>query len=157
YSEELLDSGIEYKTLKAEEKLLMEELAKTDEIIITETKTDRNTGKVISETEGVNPVYQELQLDLMRCLRKISGAEEKLELIEVITSATVKKLKKLPEKEREYAGLMRKYKNYTETIEKFTMAKEKVSLMRRLGLARRGLNFMVLEPAELPREPYKPE
>jgi uncharacterized protein involved in exopolysaccharide biosynthesis len=157
YSQELLDSGIEYKTLKAEEKLLVEELAKTAETIIIETKTDRNTDKVVLETKGVNPVYQALQLDLMRCLRKISGIEENIEIIKEITRMTVNKLKQFLEKEREYAGLMRKLKKSTEMIEQFTSVKEKVSLMRRLEIRNRGTYFRVLEAAEVPREPYIPD
>lgn len=157
YSQELLDSGIEYKTLNAEEKMLSEELKGTDKRIITKKETDSKTGNVILETEALNPVYQKLQIDLIQCRRRISGIEEKMKVVKEITVATEKKLEEIPEKVREYSVLLKRYNNQTEMYEKFENLKEKIFLMIRLGIECRGVYFRVLESAEVPREPYIPD
>ena len=102
YSQDLLDLGIEYKALRAEEKLLAEEMAETDEMIVTEKITAPKTGEVISIKESVNPVYRELQFDSSRIRRKIVGIGARIDVIKPLAETAKKKLKEMPEKEMQY-------------------------------------------------------
>jgi|GEM_PF-6801852 len=156
YSQELQDLGIEYKAMKAEEKLLAAEEAEVDKMIVKEKITSSQTGEVISTKESVNPVCRELQLDSIRIRQKIVGIRARIDVIKPLAETAKKKLKNIFEKEMEYARLRREYNNNVVIFSKLQKMREKVRFMRRLEMRERGVHFMILEGAEIPIEPYQP-
>ncbi|MEA1928950.1 MAG: GNVR domain-containing protein, partial [Candidatus Auribacterota bacterium] len=109
------------------------------------------------QTSSLNPIYQAARTELARVERDIEALEESIEISKTIAAAAFKKLKELPEKQKELARLTRDTVNYSGTYSNLLQRRELAIATRRLEMEERGTKFRILDNAEVPIKPYKPK
>jgi uncharacterized protein involved in exopolysaccharide biosynthesis len=109
-----------------------------------------------SDKESLNPLYQNIKVDLSRLESEIESLRTRIQLTQVYLKEHAKKIKLIPEKEAELARLQRDYsvnaKIYTDLTERL----ETAYLTQRLEIQEKGTKFKVVDPARVPLKPFKP-
>lgn len=154
---ELLDQRKELRALTARERRLEENLKQTERTVVASRETDQRTGEVLRVTTSLNPIYQELDLELTRTREGKLSAEERIEILKTIKEGRMEKIEKIPGLAREYAEMKRDYANISRMLERLLEEREQVLRKRRLRLESRGAEVMIIDNAEVPLEPYTGE
>lgn len=154
YTKELLDLGIELKTLKEERKNLEKELEKTDEMVVTSREIDQKTKEVLTVTSSLNPIYQEIKRNLILLRVKIVSHETKRDIIQKVMEELFEKMKTTPAKAKELAILERRYNNCSRIYSQLLEKREEAYLNRRLELTKRGTRIRIIDNASVPLKPY---
>jgi len=155
YSQRLIDLGIELKSLRGEKKNLEKELKSTAEIIISDREVDQNKKEAVTVIHSLNPIYQDLNRDLVQVKLKITNLETKYQIVQEVLNDVFEKMKQIPEKARDYAQLQIKYDNYSKVYSNLIEKRENAYLERRLQLEQRGTRIRIIDNARIPLEPYK--
>ncbi len=139
--------------LKAQITQVKQKLAKKDKV---NDKNEKNNN-VESVTEALNPIYQQLKEALGKINITINVTESRIteykEKIEIFT----KKVESVPKQEQALARLQRGY-DVSLSIYKTLLNKlEEARISRELELRERGENFQIIDTAQLPLLPTKPD
>jgi uncharacterized protein involved in exopolysaccharide biosynthesis len=134
-------------------KVLREVEALEEEL---ETAQPREMSVALATETPDNPAYINLQTQLETiALQKKNLMEEKLAISKEIDKYQAR-MEKAPLVEKEYSDLTRDYENarfkYKELMNKLMEAK----LAQGMEETQRGERFTIIEPAQLPEKPYKP-
>ena len=103
----------------------------------------------------MNPIYQDLNRDLVQVKLKITNLETKYQIVQEVLNDVFEKMKQIPEKARDYAQLQIKYDNYSKVYSNLIEKRENAYLERRLQLEQRGTRIRIIDNARIPLEPYK--
>lgn len=109
------------------------------------------------ETTSINPIYQAARMELEEVERELESLEESIEINKTIAEAAFEKIKQMPEKQKELAELRRDNINYQATYNTLLAQREMAMVTRRLELEERGTQFLIIDNAEVPLEPFKPK
>lgn len=130
--------------LNTEISNLEKALAAATEVTIREEKT------------SLNPVYQALQLELSNIDRRIDAVNMRIRLTKTLADDAEKKARQAPDKQREMADLDRRLRRYQDRYWTLTAIAGRIELSRRLEFDERGTQFRIVDDAQLPLRPFKP-
>lgn len=130
---------------------LNEEIQKLQEML--KTMADQS---VKEEKSSINPVYQDLKLKLSDVNQQIESLGTRMEITKTIAEAYFKKMEEVPQKQKELISLTRKNRNYDSAYSNLLAQRELAYVTRRLELEERGTKFQILDDAQVPFRPFKP-
>jgi len=136
------------------EREISEGSLKTGEGI--EKDKDKKTDSTESTTEALNPTYQKLKETLGNINIKINLLNSRINENKAKIEFYSDKVKSIPEQEQELTRLTRDY-DVNASIYKTLLNKlEEARISRELEINERGASFQVIDPAQLPLIPSKP-
>lgn len=134
---------------------LKKEIALLEEEVQARTDNDATIHKEVS-TNPENPAYINLMTQITSANMEIESLKKQAVKLNEKWHEYLKRLENTPEVERQYSSLARDYENaslkYRETMDKFMEAKRAEELEE----ARGGEKFTIIDPAQFPEKPYKP-
>jgi succinoglycan biosynthesis transport protein ExoP len=134
---------------------LKKEIALLEEEVQARTDNDAAIPKEVS-TNPENPAYINLMTQITSANMEIESLKKQTVKLNEKWHEYLKRLENTPEVERQYSSLARDYENarlkYRETMDKFMEAKRAEELEE----ARGGEKFTIIDPAQFPEKPHKP-
>jgi len=118
--------------------------------------SERSEKKSSEEKEILNPSYQNIKTELSKVDRDIESLKTRLKLTELYIEEEQEKIKAIPRREEELAGLQRDYMINSGIYAELTQKLEAAYITQRLELQEKGTKFRVVEPARIPLKPFKP-
>jgi succinoglycan biosynthesis transport protein ExoP len=114
---------------------------------------DPGSGKTNWETGEVQRLRQQvsgIDLDILALKRERASAQQTIEEIQ-------RKVERLPQREQELVSLTRDYENIKKSYEELLDKKLKSNISENLEQTQKSERFQILEPANLPVKPIKPD
>ena len=122
---------------------------------VDKLQTEKTTLEV-AEGKPDNPAYINLKTQIASAEIEIQSLIKEKKKVKEKTDAYLKKIENSPLVEKEYNDLIRDYENakykYNEIMNKLMEAK----IAQGMEESQRGERFNIIDPAELPEKPYKP-
>jgi uncharacterized protein involved in exopolysaccharide biosynthesis len=109
------------------------------------------------ETTSINPIYQSIKMELSKVERDIQSVKERIKVSKVISDETMRRLKEIPEKQKELNRLNRERFNLNVAYNGLVRVRDSAYITRRMELEERGTNFKIIDNAEVPLRPVKPK
>lgn len=145
----------ELEALEEKIQRLSAALEQTDGEIVASQSIDRKTGEVISVTNVVNPVYQEITLELKRAREWRSDLEVRARITKQTEKTILEKIKQIPARHLEFARLRRAADHLSWSYGRVKKRLDEAeSSHRDLKWANEGFQFRIIDPAPLPLRPY---
>jgi polysaccharide biosynthesis transport protein len=124
------------------------------EALSKELSGSNNSGSRIAKSD--NPTYVQLSTQL-------EAAESEISSLEILKNELKEKIKDFerrliqsPQVEREYKDLMRDYENAVAKYQEVKSKQLEAQMAESLERERKGERFSLIEPPQLPEEPFKP-
>jgi protein tyrosine kinase modulator len=156
---ELVDKQVKLAKLKVdstEDHPIVKRLS--DEINNLQETIKSGADMTIKEqTTTLNPIYQSVRMELAEVDRNIQAVEEQIKIGKTIAEGVLERIKRLPEKQREFAKLHRNNINYSMVYSRLLQQRESAVVTRRMEMDERGTKFRILDNAEVPISHYKPK
>src|SRR3972149_8562398 len=114
-----------------------------------------NSGRVQFSTD--NPLYATLSMQLIEVSAEVKNLREKQKEIAKNISGLQGRVERIPEREQQMAALMRDYENTRENYQTLLNKKLDAQLAESLEKRQKGEQFRILDPANLPMKPFKPD
>jgi len=108
------------------------------------------------EKEVINPIYQNIKVELNNLDRQIESLETRIKLTELYLQQESENIKSIPQREEELASLQRDYNINAGIYADLTSKLETAYITQRLEFQEKGTKFRVVEPARVPLTPFKP-
>jgi polysaccharide biosynthesis transport protein len=105
------------------------------------------------ESKGVQSIREQIaaiDLEIAALKRESVGASRTIDLVQ-------RKMERLPQREQEIISLTRDYDNIKKSYDELLKKQLEASISENLEGKKKGERFQVLEPANLPATPFKPE
>jgi len=119
-------------------------------------KERRSQAYSSTDKESLNPLYQNIKIDLNKIDSEIESLKTRIKLTELYLQDYAKKIKEIPEREEELSTLHRDYAINASIYADLTKRLETAYLTQRLELQEKGTKFKVVDPARVPLQPFKP-
>jgi len=155
---ELTSKQVQLARLKVdstEEHPMVQRLSQEIENLQQSIKTSASQA-IKQETTALNPIYQGVKMQLGQTEADISATEENVELTAAMAEAAFEKMEQIPQKKKELDQIRRKNLNFARAYNNLLMKRETAYVTRRLELQERGTKFKILDNAEVPLRPFKP-
>jgi len=124
---------------------------------LKEAIKQKRSQKISTEDKlTLNPIYQNIKLELNMVDRDIESLKTRIKLNEIYLKEEADKIKDIPKKEEELANLQRDYSINATIYADLTRKLETAYITQRLELQEKGTKFKVVEPAKVPLRPFKP-
>src|SRR3972149_5177936 len=114
-----------------------------------------NSGRRQFSTD--NPLYATLSMQLIEVSAEVKNLREKQKEIAKNISGLKGRVERIPEREQQMAALMRDYENTRENYQTLLNKKLDAQLAESLEKRQKGEQFRILDPANLPMKPFKPD
>ncbi|HOO76624.1 MAG TPA: Wzz/FepE/Etk N-terminal domain-containing protein [bacterium] len=111
---------------------------------------------VREETTSLNPIYQGLKTELNQIDNQIVAIKEDIEITSQIADESFRKLSTIPKIKKEMDQLRRELANLSRSYMNLVNKREQAYVSRRLELQERGTKFNVIDDAQIPLAPFKP-
>ena len=111
---------------------------------------------VREEKTSINPVYQSLQTELSGVERQIDGINTRISITKVVLEELFKKSQDAPKKQQELAKLQREVAILQDRYWSRIRMLGQVEVSQRLEFDQRGTQFRIIDDAQLPISPFKP-
>jgi len=138
--------GLEAKIRKLEKKLAARKLTGTGE-----------AGSQISASRTNSPAYIEISNQLASVKREIKQLQRELKRLRTEIDTVNAKVENAPKREAELVALTRDYGNLHQNYQNLLDRKIEAQLAENLEMQQQGEQFKVLDPAQLPVKPFKPD
>ena len=137
---------------------LKNEIAETE----SELKKGQSSGKdaanaVRSPVMSDNPLYISLSNQQIGVNTEVKGLREKQKEIMKNIAAFQSRVERIPEREQQMASIMRDYENSRINYQNLLNKKLDAQLAENLEKRQKGEQFRILDPANLPLKPFKPD
>ena len=155
---ELTQKQIELARLKVdstEEHPMVQRLVREIENL-RESISSSAEQSVREETTTLNPIYQSIRLELSQVESEIAALEESIKVTSALAQAAFENVQKIPEKLQEATRLKRELGNITSSYIHLVSRREQAYVSRRLELQERGTSFNIIDSAQVPNRPFKP-
>lgn len=124
---------------------------------LKEAIKQKRSQKISTEDKlTLNPIYQNIKIELNTVDRDIESLKTRIKLNEIYLKEEGDKIKDIPKKEEELAHLQRDYSINAGIYGDLTRKLETAYITQRLELQEKGTKFRVVEPARVPLKPFKP-
>lgn len=114
-----------------------------------------NSGRIQFSTD--NPLYATLSTQLIEVSAEVKNLKEKQKEIARNISILQGRVERIPEREQQMAALMRDYENTRVNYQSLLNKKLDAQLAESLEKRQKGEQFRILDPANLPMKPFKPD
>jgi uncharacterized protein involved in exopolysaccharide biosynthesis len=108
------------------------------------------------EKEILNPLYQDIKVELNKIDQEIESLKTRIKLTELYLQQEADKIKAIPKREEEYASLSRDYNINAGIYAELTQKLETAYITQRLEFQEKGTKFRIVDPARVPLRPFKP-
>ncbi|MFH1995412.1 MAG: XrtA system polysaccharide chain length determinant [Candidatus Omnitrophota bacterium] len=156
---ELANKQVELATLEADatgEHPLVKRAQQQIEELKEAIKKKRSETVSSSDKETLNPMYQNIKIELNNANMQIASLKKRVQLTELYVGDYKERIKSIPKKEAELDELQRDYGINSAMYTDLTKRLETAYLTRRLELQEKGTRFKIVDPAVVPRTPFKP-
>lgn len=109
------------------------------------------------QTVRANPLYTSLYNQLVEVNAEIKSLKERQKDIMKNISIFQGRVERIPAREQQMAALMRDYENTRANYQNILNKKLEAQLAENLEKRQKGEQFRILDPANLPSKPYKPD
>jgi polysaccharide chain length determinant protein (PEP-CTERM system associated) len=124
---------------------------------LKETIKQKRTQKVSTQDKEIlNPLYQNMRVELAKVETEIESIKTRIKLTELYIEQESEDIKNIPKKEEELASLQRDYNINAGIYADLTQKLETAYITQRLEFQEKGTKFRVVEPARVPLKPFKP-
>jgi len=108
------------------------------------------------ETTALNPIYQSIRMELTGMDSEIEAIKEEIEITSQMAEEAFRRLKEIPEKKKRIDRLNREIHILKAKYALLLQQREQAYITRRLELQERGTKFNIIDDAQVPISPYKP-
>jgi len=137
---------------------LKREIAEIEKELKESKPPEKNT-KTNPVPQGVrtNPLYTSLYNQLLEVNGEIKGLKERQKEIMKNISIFQGRVERIPAREQQMAALMRDYENTRTNYQNLLNKRLEAQLAENLEKRQKGEQFRILDPANLPEKPFKPD
>ncbi len=111
---------------------------------------------VREETTALNPIYQAIRMELSRIDSDIESLKEQIEITSQMADEAFLRLQQVPQIQKEITRLQRESAILSQRYTNLIAARERAYISRRLELQERGTKFNIIDDAQVPLKPFKP-
>lgn len=108
------------------------------------------------ETTSLNPIYQAIRLELSGIDAEIESLKEEIEITSRMADEAFRRLQQVPQAQKEISRLQRESAILALRYTRLITAREQAYVSKRLELQERGTKFNIIDDAQVPRKPFKP-
>ncbi len=116
---------------------------------------ENSTGRI--QFVNYNPLYATLSAQLIDVSAEVRNLKEKQKEIIKNISSLQGRVERIPSREQQMSALMRDYENTRENYQALLNKKLDAQLAESLEKRQKGEQFRILDPANLPMKPFKPD
>lgn len=113
-------------------------------------------GRQSADAGGVNPLYEQLRMELSNARIKVSTTQRRLRSTRNLLEEEYERLKRIAEQDAQLSELTRDYNVNKEIYENMLDRKEKARLSMTLDIEGQGVTYKVQEPPAFPLNPTGP-
>ncbi|MBN2332645.1 MAG: hypothetical protein JXO49_03875 [Deltaproteobacteria bacterium] len=137
---------------------LLREIAKLEQKV-AEKQAAQKSVVVGDDTDAgqASPAFMETSAQLLAVKREISQLQTELTRLRAETLTITAKVENAPKREAELVALTRDYGNLHNNYQNLLDRKIEAQLSENLEMQQQGEQFKVLDPAEVPIKPFKPD
>ncbi len=133
---------------------LAREAAELEEAIRKSEALDR--GRSLFEEKPDNPAYVNLKTQIATTQAEIASLKEERQAIQMEIEKYQDRMARGPMVEKTYTGLLRDLESTRQKFVEMTSKLMEARVARGMEESQRGERFIVIDPAQLPERPYKP-
>jgi len=120
---------------------------------------DQNADLMVPATAPPHAVEEirRMRIELSAATGEIASLKKEKEGIQKSIAAVEQKVEQSPRREQEMISLIRDYENQKKSYDDLQAKKLQADVSQNLEKRQKGTQFQILDPANLPEEPFKPD